>query len=189
MPKHFGYTFVELLVVIAVIGVLGSMTLFRSTNIVTSRSLLTEAESLASKISYLQTNARASQTTIQLLCSSQSISANFFTNLRSNTLAQGDASPVALDAKVQINGKSHQDKILFDGSNKISVQCPSSCGDIFISSEGYLLTSLTCNSIDFIFTKNISSDTASKLSLSNMGYPRVYMRSLLVSSSWNELLR
>jgi prepilin-type N-terminal cleavage/methylation domain-containing protein len=189
MFKQSGYTFVELLVVIALIGVLASMTLFRSPSMVTSRSLLSEAESLAAKISYLQTSARASQTTIHLVCSSQTISANFYSGVRSNTLVQNGASPIALDAQAQTNGLSHQDQIIFNGGVQTAMHCPAFCGDVYISSEGYLLTTMACNSIDFIFTKNTSSDLASKLSLSNLGYPRIYMQSTAVSNNWNELLK
>lgn len=189
MPKQFGYTFVELLVVVALIGILGTVTVFKSPDIVNSRSVLIEADALASKISYLMTKARGSQSTIQLTCSPQAILSSTFVGIRSSSLNASSASVVGLDAKLQTSGLSHQDQILFDGGTKTTVQCPLACGDLYISSDGYLLSSLSCSAIDFIFTKNSSPETLSRLSLSNLGYPRIYMKSTAISNSWSELLR
>ena len=189
MLKQLGYTFVELLVVVALIGILGSLTVFRSSGIVNSRSVLSEAEVLASKISYLLTKARATQSTIKLICTSQAISTNTYAGVRSNTLSSGSTTPIGLDAKLQTTALTHQDQTLFDGGTQTSVQCPSTCGDLYITSDGYLLSSLSCGSIDFIFNKSSSPDTFSKLSLSNLGYPRIYMQSTAISNNWNEFLR
>jgi prepilin-type N-terminal cleavage/methylation domain-containing protein len=189
MPKQFGYTFIELLVVVALIGILGSVTVFKSPGIVNSRSVLIEADALASKVSYLITKARGSQSTIQLSCSNQTIVAGIYTGVRSNSLNASVSNVVGLDAKLQTAALSHQDQTLFDGGVKTSVQCPSTCGDLYITSDGYLLSSQGCSAIDFIFTKNSSPDTLSRLSLSNLGYPRVYMKSTAISNSWNELIR
>lgn len=189
MQKQLGFTFVELLVVIAVIGILTTITVYKSPTIVNSKSLVSEAEVLASKVSYLLAKARASQSTVQLVCNTQTITANFYNGARSNTLSIGAASPVSLDAKVQTASLSHQDQLVFSGNNKISLQCPTACGDIYITSDGHLLSSAACGAFDFIFTNNSSSDVSTKLSLSNLGYPRIYVKSASLSNNWNELLK
>jgi len=189
MAKQSGFTFLELLVVIALVGILATITVYKSPALVQSRSLVSESEVLASKLSYLITKARATQSTIQLDCNSQKMSAKFYTGVRSNSLDGDGANTVSLDAKLQTAGQSYLDQLVFSGKNKTSLQCPSACGDLYITSDGYLLSSAACGSIDFIFTSVSSVDISSKLSLSNLGYPRIYVKSASLSDNWNELLK
>lgn len=185
MAKQAGYTFVELLVVVAIVGILSSMSLNILPGIVKPRSLLLESDVLASNIALSISKAKSTQSTFRLLCDPQSVSVNYYSGVRSNSLN----TSVGLDAALQTASKPFRSQFFLSPNRKLTIQCPTNCGDVFISSDGLLLTSGVCGSIDFVLAKASSPDALIKLSLSNLGYPRVYTKSAQSSDVWSELLR
>ena len=171
--------------VVAVIGILSSVSLNFLPGIIKPRSLLLESDVLASSIAISISKARSTQSTFRLVCDPQSVSVDYFPGVRSNSLS----AAVGLDAALQAVSKPSIRQVFLSTRSNLTIQCPASCGETYISSDGLILTSSGCGSIDFVLSRSASPDAAVKLSLSNLGFPRVYTKSTQSSDIWSELLR
>jgi hypothetical protein len=189
MKRGAGYTFIELIVVLGVIAVLATFSITLIPSAIKPRSLVLEADSLAAELFMMPSNARATRKTIKLLCDQRSINAMVYEGVRSNTLAPEGVPVVGLDARVQTQSKPSSLRPVLSEKSRFTVQCPTACGDLFVTSDGYLLSSNRCSSIDFILTKSALLGPSVKLTLSNLGYPRVFTRQSLAEASWSEVLR
>jgi prepilin-type N-terminal cleavage/methylation domain-containing protein len=189
MRRQAGYTFIELMVVLGVIAVLASFSITLVPNVIKPRSLALEAESLGTEIFLLVSTARAARKTIQLLCEPNTVKVNIYDDIRSNFLSLSGEALVGLDASVQTQSKAYVQRVLLPERSKINVSCPQSCGDLFISSDGYLLSQEHCPAIEFVLSKQAPSTAQVKLTLSSVGYPRVFARSFPSQADWSEVSR
>ena len=189
MKVDAGYTFIELMVVLGVIAVLASFSVTLIPNVVKPRSLALEAESLGTEFFLLLSEARASRRTMRLACEPKAVKVDVFEGVRSNTLSPAGEAPVGLDARVQTQSRSFTQKTLLPERSQVIVTCPTGCGGVFITSDGYLLSESRCRSLEFILAKQGVSSAQFKLTLSNNAFPRLYTRASADALGWKEVVR
>ena len=189
MRTEAGYTFIELMVVLGVIAVLASFSITLVPNVIKPRSLALEADTLGAEIFLLVSSARATRRTMQLLCEPNTVKVNVYDGVRSNFLSLGGVDLVGLDARAQTQSKAYVQRVLLPERSKVNVSCPQNCGDLFISSDGYLLSKERCPAIEYVLSKQPPSTAQVKLTLSSVGYPRVFAKSSPSQADWSEVSR
>jgi prepilin-type N-terminal cleavage/methylation domain-containing protein len=189
MRAEAGYTFIELMVVLGVIAVLASFSITLVPNVIKPRSLALEAETLGTEIFLLVSTARATRKTMQLVCEPNVVKVNIYDGIRSNFLSLSGEALVGLDARVQTQSKAYVQKVLLSERSKVNVSCPQNCGDLFISSDGYLLSQERCPAIEYVLSKQPPSTAQVKLTLSSVGYPRVLAKASPSQADWSEVSR
>jgi prepilin-type N-terminal cleavage/methylation domain-containing protein len=199
MRKNFGFTFLELIIVIGLIGILASFTMMSSKDTSKTYSLLAEAESAASKISLIVAEAQSSQSSVKLICDSKSLSAQYFRRQTSNVLyASGNVGKSVATATATSSNLSKTitivDYVNQTPQNKTLVlSCNSACGggNTYITSDGSLLNTNTCasgNPFELVFYSTQNTNISSKVNFSATGYPRIYLQDSSVTSTPREII-
>ena len=197
MRKFLGYTFLELIVVIGLIGIVASFAMVSSKDTSKTYSLLAEAQTAGSRLSLVVAEAQSSQSTIRLVCDYKSLFAQYFRGQKSNTLnalttSLGTLGASALTATSSTVPTKQIPLIDYTQQNKtLQLTCPS-CGIFaYITSDGSLFNQCTLGqntNYEIIFYSTQNTNIRSKLAISATGYPRIYLQDLSVSSLWNEII-
>ena len=189
MPKQSGFTFLELVVVVGLVGIVAAFSVSSSNAPVSAEKMLGEARTNASQISSLVLYARSSQTSIKLTCTSKSLTASYYRGQKSNKIS-GSLGLDVVTATAGAVTKGPVNLISYPATSSMTLTCP--IASAYITSDGSLLT-VTGVPYDLVFSsskKTVSSDSGitSKLSISNVGYPRIYLMDTSLSASWNEVV-
>jgi prepilin-type N-terminal cleavage/methylation domain-containing protein len=208
MRKSLGYTFLELMIVISLIGIVATSAMMSSKDTSKTYSLLGEAESAASKLALIIAEAQSSQTSIKLVCDAKSLSAKYFRSpIASNMLSNNELTSNALYASGLV-GKSVITAASGIASKTVSIvdynsvtpqnktlvlSCNSTCngGDLYITSDGSLLNTNNCasgNPMELIFYSNQNTNILSKVIFSSAGYPRIYLQDTSINPLPNEII-
>ncbi len=197
MRKFLGYTFLELIVVIGLIGIIGSFAMLSSKDTSKTYSLLAEAETAASRVSLVVAEAQSSQSSIKLICDSKSLSAQYFRGQTSNSLyASGSVGKSVATATSGTPTKTVKivDYYTLTPQNKtLIISCNSACsgGNLYITSDGSLLNTNTCasgNPLELIFYSTQNASITSKVVFSSAGYPRIYLQDSSITALPNEII-
>jgi Tfp pilus assembly protein FimT len=197
MRKLLGYTFLELIVVIGLIGIVASFAMISSKDTSKTYSLLAEAETAASRLSLLITEAQSSQSSIKLICDSKSLTAQYFRGQTSNALSAsglvGKSVATATSGTPTKTVKLVDYYILTPQNKNLIISCNSSCsgGNLYITSDGSLLNTNTCasgNPLELIFYSTQNTAISSKVAFSSVGYPRIYLQDSSVTAIPNEII-
>jgi prepilin-type N-terminal cleavage/methylation domain-containing protein len=187
--KHAGFSFIELVVVIGLIGIVSALTISSSKTPVNAQKLLTEAQKLAQGLSLMIAKTRASQTSIKLTCDSTKITSNEYRTTTSydaksnmimgtigtNVVAVATGTPTKTSAMVS-----------YSATDALTITCPEAIG--YITSDGTIFTS-GANRFIAMFSTTANANIQSRLEISKTGYPRIYMRDASVNANWSEVLR
>lgn len=202
MRKNFGFTFLELIIVIGLIGILASFTMMSSKDTSKTYSLLAEAESAASKISLVVAEAQSSQSSVKLICDSKSLSAQYFRGQKSNTVY----SFIGQSAITATSGTPTKTVSIIDYATNVTPQnstlvltCSQfgcSSGNKYITSDGSLLNTSNCaaqgisggDSLYLIFYSTQNPSISSQVSFSATGYPRIYLQNNSINSVPREII-
>jgi prepilin-type N-terminal cleavage/methylation domain-containing protein len=208
MRKSSGYTFLELIIVVGLLGVVASAAMMSSRDTSKTYSLLAEAESAASRISLVVAEAQSSQSSIKLICDSKSLSAQYFRSptasnaVSNNELTSNVLYPSGLVGKGVVSATSGTasktvpiiDYYTITSQNKTLVlSCNSACsgGNVYITSDGSILNTNTCasgNPLELIFYSTQNTNIQSKVAFSAVGYPRIYLQDISITSVPNEII-
>jgi prepilin-type N-terminal cleavage/methylation domain-containing protein len=197
MRKFSGFTFLELIVVVALIGILASFTMMSSKDTSKTYSLLAEAESVASKISLVVAEAQSSQSSIRLICDGQVIYAQYFRGQKSNALYASGA--VGKSVATATSSTPSKTIIILDYAFKtpqnktLMFNCNNACsgGNTYITSDGSLLNTNTCasgNSFELVLYSTQNTNISSKVTFSAVGYPRIYLQDSSIISIPREII-
>lgn len=192
MPKQLGFTFLEMMIVVSIITIIAAVSMFSIKNDSVGRSLISDAELLASNFPYLITQARSSQSTIKLDCDATSIKANYFSGIRSNYVSETSLDDPLFNAKSQTDqiAPTYTRMLLtYQPKNNRAITCPADCGTLYVTSEGSLLSSLGCGTPTFLISSISTPTVAAKVMLSNLGYPRIFIKASNSSLVWTELVK
>jgi prepilin-type N-terminal cleavage/methylation domain-containing protein len=187
--KHAGFSFIELVVVIGLIGIVSALTISSSKTPVNAQKLLTEAQKLAQGLSLMIAKSRASQTSIKLTCDSTKITSNEYRTTTSydaksnmilgtigtNVVAVATGTPTKTSTMVS-----------YSATDALTITCPEAIG--YITSDGTIFTS-GGNRFIAMFSTTANANIQSRLEISKTGYPRIYMRDASVNANWSEVLR
>lgn len=186
--RETGFSFLELIVVIGIIGVVAGLAISTSKEPVSAQRLSSEAQKLAETFSLLISQARASQTSFKILCNAQSLtnqqyrsSATF--NAKSNML-NGTIGSSVITVTNGLPTKTIS-MVSYDLSNTINMSCPAATS--FITSDGTLITSDN-NNFELTLTAIANPNLQSRIWLSKVGYPRIYLKDASAKNVWTEVL-
>jgi len=181
-----GFTFLELLVVIGILGVAAAFVFLSADDEVDINRLILEAEKTANKFTNLIVKARSSQSTINLAgCGQTSFYARLYRGKKSNQLYT--TGYVGTGAANVASGSSTSEKIYsFDARGTLRVSCPS--GAHFITSDGNIVSS---QSLPYVLTfySTINPNVQARLEVSSLGYPRIYIRDTRIKNTLREVIR
>ena len=197
MRKFLGYTFLELIVVIGLIGLVASFAMVSSKDTSKTYSLLAEAETAASRLSLVVAEAQSSQSSIKLNCDSKSLTAQYFRGQTSNALYASGA--VGKSVATATSGTTTKTVNIIDfytltPQNKtLVISCNSACsgGNTYITSDGSLLNTNTCasgNPFELVLYSTQNTNISSKVAFSAVGYPRIYLQDSSITSIPNEII-
>jgi Tfp pilus assembly protein FimT len=197
MRKLLGYTFLELIVVIGLIGIVASFAMMSSKDTSKTYSLLAEAETAASRLSLVIAEAQSSQSSIKLICDSKSLTAQYFRSQTSNALSASGLvgkSVVTSTSGTPTKTVKLVDYYILTPQNKnLIISCNSACsgGNLYITSDGSLLNTNTCasgNPLELIFYSTQNTAISSKVTFSSVGYPRIYLQDSSITAIPNEII-
>ena len=182
-----GFTFLELIVVVGIIGVAAAFVFLSSDDEVDVNRLILEADKAAYRYSNIIVQARSSQSSVRLDCQQFGAYAYFYRTRKSNSLYSY--------AYTGINGASNQTTGSFTSSEKIwglpfngslMADCPN--GLHYITSDGNIVSNQSMPYVIKFFSK-INPNIQAKLELSALGYPRIYIRDSRIKNSFQEIIR
>lgn len=208
MRRSSGYTFLELIIVVGLLGIVASFAMMSSRDTSKTYSLLAEAESAASRVSLVVAEAQSSQSSIKLTCDSKSLSAQYYRSAStSNALSNNELTSNALYASGTVgksvvsatSGTASKTVPIVDyysvtSQNKTLVlSCNSACGGgtVYITSDGSILNTSTCasgNPLELTFYSTQNTNILSKVTFSAVGYPRIYLQDSSITSVPNEII-
>lgn len=189
MRRQAGYSFLELVVVIGLVGVIAAMTITTGGEPVSAQKLQNEAQNLAEDLAMLVSQARATQTSMKITCSSSAISVNAYRSTASKDATSNMiAGTVGLGVLNVTNGNPTKSITLasYDQRNSLVMVCPSALS--YITSDGNLLTSSNAN-FDLIFSSVANPNLQSRLLISKVGFPRVFLKDTANKNQWTEVIR
>ena len=181
-----GFTFLELIVVVGIIGVAAAFVFLSSDDEVDVNRLILEADKTANQFTSLIVKARSSQTTINLSgCGQTSFYAGLYRNRKSNQLYT--TGYVGSGAANVATGSQVNEKIFTFASNgTLRANCPN--GTHFITSDGNIVSNQALPYV-LTFYSTVNPAIQAKLELSALGYPRVYIRDTRIKNSFQEIVR
>jgi prepilin-type N-terminal cleavage/methylation domain-containing protein len=188
MMREAGFSFLELIIVVAIIGVVAELALSTSKQPVSTQRLSAEAQKIGETFSLLVSQARASQTSFKILCDTQSLSNQQYRssatlNAKSNML-NGTLGASVITAT---NGSATKTLSIVssDLSNTLNLTCPAA--NSYITSDGTILTSDNKN-FDLTLTAIVNPNLQSRIWMSKVGYPRIYLKDTSAKNVWTEVL-
>tara|TARA_A100000164_G_C21796665_1_gene718533 strand:- start:402 stop:965 length:564 start_codon:yes stop_codon:yes gene_type:complete len=186
--KINGFSLIEIITVVIIISIISSLAILFSQRESKSLSLYSIADQTGLALLTLINRAKGSQTTIRISCDEKNIKADFFRTTDSKSF-RSNAINYSLDAnKVTFGENPTFSESISNIPKNIFLGCPLSCGTIFITSDGLLLPSLDCSEIFFTFRSNKTENGLSKLLISKIGYPEIYIKNN-ANSDWREIFR
>ena len=201
MLRARGFTLLELIVVIFIIGVVSTFALLTREDEVDINRLIIEAEKASSKIIATLIEARNSQSTIEFIdyCSNYGLRYNIYTNKQSNQLytytqSYGSMGIGAIRvADLELSRGSYQHGMIFDHSNYLGYSTlQASCftqGRYFITSDGHIISN-SSNSLSIQFFSKANPSIKSKVEISALGYPRIYVSDQRINNGqYREVIR
>lgn len=181
MKTQSGFSFLELIVVVGIIGVVATFSISTSDEAASAQKIVSQAQEASVRLSGLAASARSSQTSIKLTCDSKSLKAYYYRLKPSNMLS----GSVGVSAQAQTSGTETRSETLVSYLlSNTSISCPASTS--YVTSDGNIFTQASGN-FDLIIYSDKKTNIQSRVLLSKTGYPRVYARDVNVSSTWNEI--
>jgi prepilin-type N-terminal cleavage/methylation domain-containing protein len=180
-----GFTFIELVIVIGLVGIFSAFTISNSFLNSSPVNLLSLAEQASYSLTMVVLKAKSSQSTVSLACSTKGISANFYKSTKSISM-RSNSIGYSLDAVTRIANAqpTWTENVASLPQKGVAIECPSSCGKIYITSDGSVIPTVNC-SMNFTFTSTGSETTQSKVFLKKTGFTEIYVRSTKnISGSW-----
>lgn len=181
-----GFTFLELIVVVGIIGVAAAFVFTSSDDEIDVNRLILEAEKTAISFTSLIVKARTSQTTISLSgCGQTSFYARLYRGKKSNQLYT--SGYVGIGA-ANVSTGSYTNEIIYNysASGSLRVDCPN--GAHFITSDGNLVSN---QSLPYTlkFRSIVNPNVDVKLDISALGYPRIFVRDQRIKTAYSEVVR
>lgn len=182
-----GFTFLELIVVVGIIGVAAAFVFSSNDDEIDINRLVLEAEKAANKYIDLIIEARSSQSTVRLDCRQYNMSAYFYRGRKSNSLYS--YSYTGINGAANLANGSYTKGISvwslpFNGS--IMADCPS--GLHYITSDGNIVSNQSMPYVLKFFSK-INRNILVKLEVSSLGYPRIFIQDSRIKNSFTEVIR
>jgi prepilin-type N-terminal cleavage/methylation domain-containing protein len=199
MLRARGFTLLELIVVIFIIGVVSTFALLTREDEVDLNRLIIEAEKASNTIFNLMIQARNSQTTVDLRGgpSSGSLLAYLYVNKKSNQLytGSGNVGIGALNVG-SANWNSYTTQQIFFYNEFISSIVPKgNPGRTLITSDGHFInykggSSISRDPYYFELTSNTNTSIKVKVEFSPLGYPRMYVSDQRINNGqYREIIR
>lgn len=181
-----GFTFLELIVVVGIIGVAAAFVFLSSDDEVDINRLILEADKTANQFTSLIIKARSSQTTINLAgCGQTSFYAWLYRNKKSNQLFT--TGYVGSGAANVASGTRVDEKIFnFSSNGTLRVSCPN--GSHYITSDGNIVSNQPLPYV-LTFYSTVNPSVQARLELSALGYPRIYIRDSRIKNALQEIVR
>lgn len=186
--REAGFSFLELIIVIGIMGIVAELAISTSKEPVSAQRLSSEAQKLGETFSLLIAQARASQSSFKILCNTQSLTSQQYRsstslNAKSNMLNGTIGSSVI----TVTNGTPTKtvSMISSDLSNTLNLACPAATS--YITSDGTFITSDN-NNFELTLTAIANPNLQSRVWLSKAGYPRVYLKDASGKNVWAEVL-
>jgi len=179
-----GFTFLELIIVIGLIGIITAFVFGTHKHTVSINKLILEAEQVSLKLLRVINLARNSNSSMALICTPDDLYVDIYRNQRSNQLNPN--GNIGIGVTGSLLSKTATDKIFSKSIvQSILLQCP--LGNYYVTSDGNLLGD-GGNPFELIFkTKNIN--LSSKLTVSALGYPRIYAKDDQIKNQYTEVLK
>jgi prepilin-type N-terminal cleavage/methylation domain-containing protein len=188
MMREAGFSFLELIIVIAIIGVVAELAISSSKQPVSTQRLSAEAQKIGEIFSLLVSQARASQASFKILCNTQNLSyqqyrSSVTLNAKSNMLN----GTIGKSVITVTNGSATKtlSMVSSDLSNTLDLTCPAP--NSYITSDGTILTSDNKN-FDLILTAIANPNLQSRIWMSKVGYPRIYLKDASAKNVWAEVI-
>lgn len=180
MKAQSGFSFLELIVVVGLIGVVAAFSISTSDQGVSVQKMVSQAQENAVRLSGLIATARSSQTSIKITCDSKSVTAYYYRLKPSNRLL----GTLGVSVQSQTSGSYTRSETLVNYAlASMVMSCPATS---YVTSDGNILTESSGN-FDLIISSSKKSNLQSRVLLSKVGFPRIYARDTSVSSIWNEI--
>jgi len=199
MLRARGFTLLELIVVIFIIGVVSTFALLTREDEVDLNRLIIEAEKASNTIFNLMIQARNSQTTVDLRGgpSSGLLLAYLYVNKKSNQLYTGSGN-VGIGAlnvgSANCNSYTTQ-QIFFYNEQMSSIVPKGNPGRTLITSDGHFInykggSSISRDPYYFELTSNTNTSIKVKVEFSPLGYPRMYVSDQRINNGqYREVIR
>ncbi len=183
MKAQLGFSFLELIIVVGLIGIVATFSISTSDKGVSAQKIVSQAEEAAVKLSSLIASARSSQTSIVINCDSKNINVDYFRLKPSNMLAGSFGTSVQLQTS---GARTRNETLLSYSFSSLIMACPAPKS--YITSDGNLFTQSAGN-FDLIISSTKNTNVQSRILLSKLGYARIYVRDISISANWNEIRR
>lgn len=181
MRGQSGFSFLELIVAVGIIGVVATFSISGSDQGVSVQKLISQAQESAVKLSSLVATARSSQTSIRVSCDSKSLKAYYY-RLKSSNMLTG---ALGTSVQSQVAGTETRSETLVNFTlSSMTMICPAATS--YVTSDGNFLTQSSSN-FDLVISSAKKPNLQARVLLSKVGYPRIYARDTNVSSGWNEI--
>ena len=181
MKEQSGFSFLELIVAVGIIGIVAVFSISGSAQGVSVQKIISQAQENAVKLSGLIASARSSQTSIKITCDNKILKANYYRLKPSNMLT----GSLGASVQSQTAGIETRSEIITDYTlTGMLMTCPTATS--YVTSDGNLLTQ-TSGNFDLIISSTKKPNLQARVLLSKVGYPRIYARDIKVSSNWNEI--
>lgn len=181
MRAQSGFSFLELIVVVGLLGIVAAFSISTSDQGVSVQKMVSQAQETAVSLSGLIATARSSQTSIKITCDSKSVTAYYYRLKPSNRLL----GTLGVSVQSQTSGSYTRSETLVNYAlASMVMSCPATTS--YVTSDGNIFTESSGN-FDLVILSSKKPNLQTRVLLSKLGYPRIYARDTSVSSIWNEI--
>jgi prepilin-type N-terminal cleavage/methylation domain-containing protein len=169
-----GFSFLELIVVVGLLGIVAAFSISPSDQDVSVQKMVSQAQENAVRLSGLIATAK-------ITCDSKSIAAYYYRLKPSNTLL----GSLGVGVQPQTSAAATRSETLVTYAlTSLVMSCPATTS--YVTSDGNIFTESSGN-FDLIISSSKKPNLQTRVLLSKLGYPRIYARDTNVASSWNEI--